>query len=267
MTFALRSSNNGVPMSGHIYLCGAGPGDPELLTLKTYRLLSEVSVVGVDKLVPEAIRRLIPAHVAIIETGRRCGDSNDTGVLHDALTSAALAGAKVMRLKAGDPMIFGRGGEEALDCVRLGIPFTIVPGISAALGAAAESCIPLTHRSLSRSVTLLTGRRSDSDTAAQFSPAHIPSEGTLVIYMASATIASNISAMLEAGWSRSTPCMVVENASRPDMHRTRCTLDELAWAARHHGKDSALLVIVGEAVTVSDTLLASLESLALEAVA
>src|SRR6266566_2803735 len=131
---------------GFVYLVGAGPGDPKLLTLRALEVLQSVDVVAHDELVPPTILEIVPASVERLRVGRRHGSGRTAYRLHPAVLERARAGAVVARLKSGDPLIFGQGGEEAEELAAAGIPFEVVPGVSAALGAAAAAGIPLTHR-------------------------------------------------------------------------------------------------------------------------
>src|SRR5271170_928188 len=163
---------------GKVWLVGAGPGDPELLTVRAYRLLTTARVLAYDELVSPAILALAPADAERIPVGRRAGGCrHHEARIHPDVVLRALEGKDVVRLKGGDPFVFGRGGEEAEELCAARVPFEVVPGISAALGAAAAAHIPLTHRECAASVTFVTAHaaQGDPDVAA-----NVPPEGTLV---------------------------------------------------------------------------------------
>jgi uroporphyrin-III C-methyltransferase len=151
---------------GRVYLVGAGPGDPDLLTIRAHRLLTSARIVAYDELVGPEILALVPPDAERISVGRRRGTCPNAPSIHPAVLERALRGFDVVRLKGGDPMIFGRGGEEAAELAALRIPFEVVPGISAALGAAASTGIPLTHRDAASSVTFATAHLREGTSGA-----------------------------------------------------------------------------------------------------
>src|SRR5215213_2132282 len=156
-------SSADTPLAGsrrHVAIVGAGPGDPELLTLKAARLIAHADVVLYDRLVSPQILALAPADAELIDVGKRPGGSHTQDVLNDLLVTVATPGRCVVRLKGGDPFLFGRGGEEIEVLVRHGISYEIVPGISSALAAPAAAGIPVTHRRVSRAVTVVTGHEA-----------------------------------------------------------------------------------------------------------
>lgn len=228
--------------SGFVYLVGAGPGDPRLLTLRAYELLRSASVVAHDELISDAILALIPADAERVAVGRRHGDGAVSYRLHPAVRDRALAGAHVVRLKCGDPLVFGRGGEEAEELSELGIGFEIVPGISAALGAASYAGIPLTHRGRASAVTLATGHDDTSRARG----------GTLVLYMAGRRLARNVERLIADGWSPTTPAAYVASATTRDQQVVCATLAELPAHAANVNLDAPALVIVGDVVGVRE---------------
>lgn len=245
-------------MSGRVDLVGAGPGDPGLLTVRALELLRAADVVAYDELVPEAILALAAPGAELLAVGRRChGQNRDPMRLHPAVLERARAGKRVVRLKAGDPLVFGRGGEEAEELAAAGVPFEIVPGVSAALGAAAATWIPLTHREVSSSVTFATGH----DLTAGGAPGRcewdqLGAGGTLVLYMASRSLAGNLARLVRRGRAASTPAAWISAATRPEQEVVVGTLADLAARVGEQRGSAPALVVVGEVVTVRERLLA-----------
>jgi len=238
---------------GTVFLVGAGPGDPELLTVRAHRLLSSANVLAHDELVPPAILALAPASAERIPVGRRAGGCRHHDVdLHPVVVARARAGRDVVRLKGGDPSIFGRVGEEAEALARAGVPFEIVPGISAALGAAASTAIPLTLRGVAASVTFVTahGRGDHGDDGMAKLAARVPREGTIVVYMGLGRIAETCAALVAAGRPRKTPAAIVARATLPGERVLEGTLGTLAArvAAATPPLPSPALLVVGEVV-------------------
>ncbi len=236
---------------GRVYLVGAGPGDPELLTLRAHRLVTTASIVAYDELVGPEILALVPVGAERIAVGRRKGTCPNAPSIHAEVIARALAGADVVRLKGGDPMIFGRGGEEAAELEALRIPFELVPGVSAALGAASSVGIPLTHRDAASSVTFATAHLR-----AQAGPAEVeslvrrvPAEGTVVLYMGVSTLAETARRLVEDGRPPHTPVAVVSRATLPDERLVVADLATIADAVREAALPTPALVIVGEVVS------------------
>jgi cob(I)alamin adenosyltransferase len=236
---------------GFVHLVGAGPGDPGLLTVRALELLRSAEVIAHDELVPHAILALAGSRAELISVGRRHhGSSRHPLRIHPEILARAAAGQVVVRLKCGDPFVFGRGGEEAEELAEAGIPYEVVPGVSAALGAAASALIPLTHREHSSDVTFATGHdllgckssRSDWDRLA--------GSGTLVLYMASRALGPNLARLVELGRSPSTPAAWIENATRPNEKFVTGTLASLASKVDGEQGEGPALVIVGEVVAV-----------------
>lgn len=222
-----------------MFLVGAGPGDPELLTLRAHRILTSAKIIAYDELVSQEILALAPNDAELVPVGRRRGTCPEAPAIHPIVLARALDGHDVVRLKGGDPMVFGRGGEEAEQLDALAIPFEIVPGISAALGAAASAGIPLTHRDAASSVTFTTAhRRHDA--------AGSPKPGTVVFYMGIATLRETAAALVAEGRAPETPVAVVAHATLPT---ERVVVADLATIAdRAEGLPTPALVIVGEVV-------------------
>lgn len=235
---------------GAAWLVGAGPGDPELLTIKALKVLQGAEVVIHDGLVSDEILALAPADARRISVAKRKSrHSYSQDEINRMIVAFALDGLKVVRLKGGDPFIFGRGGEELEACREAGVPCHVVPGVTAALAASASAGAPLTHRGSAQAVTFVTGHAAkggepDLDWASLARPNH-----TVVIYMGlslAGTIARNL---LAAGREAATPALIVENASRADERRVPTTLGQLEVAAADISGPA--LLIVGEAMALA----------------
>jgi len=235
-------------MPGKVYLVGAGPGDAELLTLKAWRLLQWADVVLHDDLVGREILGLIPASAEVENVGKRCGrQSARQEHIHERLVHHASLGRQVVRLKGGDPLLFGRGGEEIEALRKAGIDFEIVPGVTAALGAAAAAQIPLTHRQVSSALMVLTSHHASPD--ADPWPAQIPTNVTLVVYMPGYAYELTRSKLVKAGLSSRTPCAVISQASSPQEQIYRTTIGNLHLAPR---LPAPTLLVVGDVVRFAD---------------
>jgi uroporphyrinogen III methyltransferase / synthase len=229
---------------GHVALVGAGPGDPALLTLRAAELIRCAEVVAYDELVSEAVLAMVPGDVELLAVGRRVGAGALAHRLHPEVKARALAGRRVVRLKAGDPLIFGRGGEEAEELRDAGIDFEIVPGITAAVGAAASLGAPLTHRERAAELVFASGHRVD-DTVG-------PGGGrlgrTLALYMAAHQLVGSLAAIAARGWPATTPALLVAAATTIDEEVVRGTLATLAARSQERGvprSGHAALVLVG----------------------
>ena len=240
---------------GVVRLVGAGPGDPELLTVKAVRLLAAADVVVHDRLVSEGVLALIAPRARRLYVGKRRSQHSVPQAEVDALLVAlAREGLEVVRLKGGDPFVFGRGGEEMLACRAAGVPCEVVPGITAAQAVSALAGAPLTHRGLAQAVTLVTGhaapdgeggwREPDLDWAALARP-----NQTVAVYMGLATAPALAARLAAAGRSPSTPVLLVENASRADERRVLTTLAGLAQAAA--GLHGPTVLVVGETAAMA----------------
>jgi uroporphyrin-III C-methyltransferase/precorrin-2 dehydrogenase/sirohydrochlorin ferrochelatase len=249
---------------GKVWLVGAGPGDPDLLTVRAHRLLSSAQVVAYDELVAPAILAIAPEHAERIAVGRRAkGCRHHEGRIHPAVIERSLEGKDVVRLKGGDPFVFGRGGEEVEELAAAGVPFEVVAGISAALGAAAGANIPLTHRECASSVTLVTAHaaRDASDVASM-----VPREGTLVFYMGLGRIGETCAALVSSGRSPETPAAVISRATLPDERVVIGTLSTIASVVAEARVEAPALLVVGEVVSrrvVSPAIVEAVAKLAL----
>jgi uroporphyrin-III C-methyltransferase len=230
---------------GKVWLVGAGPGDPELLTCKALRLLGEADVVLHDDLVSAEILGLIPAGARKQNVGKRCGKKDiQQEEINALLVTFAQFGLRVVRLKSGDPMIFGRAGEEMEALRRAGVEFEVVPGVTSALGAAASAKISLTHRKAASAVAFLTSHQAKHAAPADWE-AWVRARATLVIYMPGYEYGEIVSRLIEAGMPAETTCAVVSRVTRSDEQILRTTLGALPGAAR---LAAPTLLFVGDAV-------------------
>ncbi|RMG33615.1 MAG: uroporphyrinogen-III C-methyltransferase [Gammaproteobacteria bacterium] len=240
---------------GRVYLVGAGPGDPGLLTVRALQLLQQPDVVVFDRLVSSQILDLIPAGVSRIDAGKRHGHhAMPQDQINELLVRLARSGRRVVRLKGGDPFIFGRGSEEALYLRRHGIEFEVVPGITAAAACSAYAGVPLTHRGLSRGVRLVTGHfRNDEPIDLDWQALADP-QATLVIYMGLANLDRLCQGLLAAGRASSTPAMAIQNGTTAEQRQLTATLGELPRAVRQARLGAPLLVVIGETVALAEQL-------------
>jgi uroporphyrin-III C-methyltransferase/precorrin-2 dehydrogenase/sirohydrochlorin ferrochelatase len=225
---------------GEVYLIGAGPGDPDLLTLRALQLLQQADVILYDRLIPGAILERARRDAERICVGKTSGEHAQQAHIHALLVQFARQGKRVARLKGGDPLLFGRGGEEIEVLATHGIPCIVVPGITAALGAAAAAGIPLTHRDLAHSVTFVTGH---DDGILDWPVLARPAQ-TVVVYMGVAQLARIASQLLAAGADPCLPTALIEQATLPRQRVLRAALrDVAALAAREHVAAPALLIV------------------------
>ena len=244
--------------TGTVYLVGAGPGDPELLTLRAARRLARAELVVHDGLVDPAILALARPGARLVSVAkRRARHTMPQDEINALLVREARAGSDVVRLKGGDPFIFGRGGEEAEACRAAGVPVEVVPGISAALGAAAAAQLPLTHRDAASIVSFVAGQckgLTEQDWAG------LAGKGrTLAIYMGVATAPLIAEKLMADGLAPDVPVAVIENASRTDMRVLRSSLAGLPRLVAREQVRSPALIVVGEVTARGDAALAELE--------
>ena len=227
-----------------VFLVGAGPGDPGLLTRRGEELLRAADVVVYDRLAPRALLELARPGAELVDVGKAPGHAEMTQTEINALLVARGAeGRAVVRLKGGDPFVFGRGGEEAEACIAAGIPFEIVPGITSAIAAAAYAGIPVTHRGVSTSFTVVTGHEDPAKGASDTRwDALARAGGTLVILMGAGRVAEIAKALIAGGRDESTPAAAVRFGTRPDQHTVRATLGTIAEA----GVESPSAIVVGD---------------------
>jgi len=239
---------------GEVYLVGAGPGDPELLTFKALRLMQQADVVIYDRLVTPEILDLTRRDAHKIYVGKKskyhCVPQQD---INSLLLEYAEKGHRVLRLKGGDPFIFGRGGEEAEELVKRQIPFQVVPGITSAAGASNYCGIPLTHRDYSHSVTFVTGHLKNDSCDLNW-PALAQKHQTLVIYMGLASLPTITENLVKHGLPASTPMAIIQNATRPNQKIVIGDLDNIVERVEDAGIVSPALIVVGEVINLYDVL-------------
>ncbi len=255
--FKFTGESGHVPRPACVTLVGAGPGDPELLTLKAARVLSTASIVLYDHLVSREVLKLVPPDADLVYVGK---ESAHHTLPQDAIVELMLRlardGRPVVRLKGGDPYTFGRGGEEAQALAEAGVPFEVIPGISAAQGAAACAGIPLTHRDHASSVQYVTGHlRSGQDETLRLDwPALVRPRQTLVIYMGLASLPVLSAQLIHHGMDPQTPAALVEAATLPTQRTLVGTVQSLPSLAQQHAVRSPALIIVGTVVSLQPML-------------
>jgi uroporphyrin-III C-methyltransferase len=236
-------------MKGKVYLVGAGQGDPELLTLKALRLLRTADAVLYDDLVPPEILHLASPAARLENVGKRSGAKKiRQEEINFLMVELAASGLQVVRLKSGDPLIFGRAGEEIDALRKAGIPCEIVPGVTSALGAAAAAQIPLTHRQSSHALVLITGHQAFESDPADWSKL-VSSGATLAIYMPGKEYSEIAERLVSAGLKREVPCAIISRATTVHQQVHRTTIADLP---RSPHMASPTLLVVGEVVGLAD---------------
>jgi len=246
---ASRKTSTSEAQRGHVYLAGAGPGNPEYLTLRTVRLLETADLILPDDLVSPEILELAHEAAEIIPVGKRCGQPRITQAeIHVLMIDAAQAGKSVLRLKSGDPLIFGRAGEEIQALREAGIPFEIVPGITAAFAVAANLQTPLTDRSAASKLILATAHHAAGK--VQLTPkwaGTFPQDATLVIYMPGRHFRALADDLIRSGIGAETPCVAVSKASTPEEQVHAATLGTIEDSAVG---PAPVILLVGAAIQV-----------------
>jgi uroporphyrin-III C-methyltransferase len=244
----VRSAGRATP--GTVYLVGAGPGDPDLLTAKALRLLRTADAVLHDDLVSHEVLHLISASAQVLNVGKRCGEKKiSQEEVNFLMITLAGTGMNVVRLKSGDPLIFGRAGEEIAALRRAGIVYEVVPGVTSALGAAAQAHIPLTHRAASSALVFITAHQAAGSDPADWNKL-AGGGATLVIYMPGRDSSEIAEKLKAAGLSEETPCALISRATTPQQQAWVTTLSDLSKAP-HLAAPS--LLIVGEVVRFAET--------------
>ncbi len=247
----LHELTNPAEGSGEVHLVGAGPGDPELLTIKAHRALESADVVVHDRLVNPEILDLARRDAERIHVGKRVGDhSMGQDDINALLVELARAGKRVVRLKGGDPFVFGRGGEELAALTAAGIPCHIVPGITAATGCAASAGIPLTQRGVANTCVFVTGHDRNGVAELDWDSLAKPGQ-TIVIYMGLGALAHMAGRLVAHGLAPATPVAVIENGTMPDERVIRGTLTDIADKAGDAGIGTPSLIVVGEVAALA----------------
>ncbi|MGB6008389.1 uroporphyrinogen-III C-methyltransferase [Castellaniella sp.] len=239
--------------AGHVWLVGAGPGDPDLITVKGVRALQAADVVIYDRLASAALLAHCRPDVVRISVGKRAGlHSVPQDGIHALLIAHARAGRNVVRLKGGDPFIFGRGGEEMIALRRQGIPVSIIPGVTAASGCAAATGIPLTHRDLAGGVSLIAAHRQEDARDLDWTALAADRQRTLVFYMGLSRAEHVGMELMLHGLSGTTPVALVACGTTSKQRAVRCLLADLGAVARRCDLVSPCLIVVGQVVALAD---------------
>ncbi len=243
------------PKPGTVYLVGGGPGDPELLTVKAHRVLQEADVVVFDRLVSPQIVDLVPADRTRVYVGKQSGNHTlPQDRINDLLVKLALTNERVVRLKGGDPYIFGRGSEEALYLAENDIPFEIIPGITAAAGISAATGIPLTHRGLATGTRFATGHgRDGTELDLDWNNLADPNT-TLVLYMGLAKLPELSARLIEAGLAPDTPAAAIANGTQTEQRQCVSTLAGLPSEMAELGFTTPVLFLIGRVVGLAHEL-------------
>jgi uroporphyrin-III C-methyltransferase len=235
---------------GWVWLAGAGPGDPGLASLLTLAAIAQADVIVTDALVNDALLSLARPDAKIIAAGKRGGKpSAKQDEISAQLVAQARKGTRVLRLKGGDPFVFGRGGEEAQALVRAGIPFRVVPGVTAGIGGLAYAGIPATHRDTNHAITFLTGHGAQGGLPDVDWGAIAKGSPTLVLYMARRHAGPIAARLMAAGRTASEPAAIISNASLPQQRTQITTLAELGAAAE--SSDTPAIIVIGENVRLA----------------
>ena len=242
--------------TGHVALVGGGPGAPDLITVLGRRLLAEADVVVTDKLAPRALLAALDPDVEIIDAGKAPHAHNLTqDKINELIVARALAGQRVVRLKGGDPFVFGRGGEEALGCVRAGVPFQVVPGVTSAIAVPAYAGIPVTHRGVTQDFAVVSAHLDPSQPGATVDwDALANGPGTLVLLMAVSHLDSVATELIKRGRDGATPVAVICDGTMPTQRVLTSTLAEVAADAAQAGIAPPAVVVIGDVVRLRESL-------------
>ncbi|HEY0140315.1 MAG TPA: uroporphyrinogen-III C-methyltransferase [Thermoanaerobaculia bacterium] len=240
---------------GTVYLVGAGPGDVRLLTLRAAELIATADLVALDALVSKEIAARIPKTAEVVYVGKRAAAHTlPQDQINALLVKEAKSGKKVVRLKGGDPFVFGRGGEEAEELVAAGVPVEIVPGISSAIAGPAYAGIPVTHRSYATSVTLVTAHEADDGSTGIKWPALAQLDGTIVFMMGFANLANIVHRLIEYGMTPERGCAVISKGTRFDQRTVAGTLRNIEARVAEANLETPALIVVGDVVKLHETI-------------
>jgi uroporphyrin-III C-methyltransferase len=242
--------------NGKVFLVGSGPGDPELLTLKADRLIKSADVMVCDQLPGKEILESIPESVEKIDAGKSAGNHKlSQNEINQVLINKAREGKTVVRLKGGDPYIFGRGGEEAEELVKEGINFEVVPGITSAIAVPAYAGIPLTHRDHASMVTFITGHEDPTKDESSLDWESLANfEGTIVILMGVKRLKQNTQQLIKHGKDPKTPVAIIENGTHSDQRVTVGSIESIADIAEDRGVKPPAITVIGDVVKLRNKL-------------
>ena len=238
---------------GKVFLAGSGPGDPELITLKTYRLIQEADVIIYDRLINDSLLSYAKKDCEMIYVGKISGNhSKQQHEINALLYEKSLTCKTVLRLKGGDPFVFGRGGEEALHLALKGVPFEIVPGVTSAIAVPAYAGIPITHRGLAVSFRVVTGHKAVEKDLSQLDWPSFAMDETIVFLMGLKNLPKIAQKLIEIGKEPSLPCAVIESGTTMNQKVIVAPLSEIAHKAKE--VQSPAVIVVGKVVTLRDQL-------------
>lgn len=245
--------------TGKVYLVGAGPGDAELLTVKAVKAILNAQAVVYDRLVSDGVMQLVPPSAQLHFVGKACKKkAMEQEDIQALLVTLAQSGLRVVRLKGGDPLFFGRGGEEALELVKHNIPFEIIPGITSAQGVGAYAGIPLTHRGLATGVRFITGHRTAEESSEMPLELNWPSladpETTLVVYMGLANLKIIASELIAHGLPSDFPAAAISHGTTPSQRIILADLATLEASVKAANLETPVLVIIGKVANLAPTL-------------
>lgn len=249
MTVDTETTPHAGPCRGEVYLVGAGPGDPDLLTLRALKLMARAEVVIYDRLVGDEILEMVPAAAERVFVGKmRDRHVMPQPRINALMVARAWAGLRVLRLKGGDPFVFGRGGEEALALVAAGVPFRIVPGVTAGIGGLAYAGIPVTHRDVNSAVTFVTGHDAMGEVPGGLDWSAIARSPVIVLYMALKQLDPIARILIEAGRPPNEPTAIVSRASTTAQRVIEVPLSGLAAAVGGAAVEAPAVVVIGDVV-------------------
>lgn len=249
-----------ISMTGKVYIVGAGPGDFELLTLKALRVLREADVILYDELVGEDIKSFLKTlNAELIDVGKRIGKhKKKQEEINELMVKLAEEGKTVIRLKGGDPFVFGRGGEEAEYLAEKGIPFEVIPGITSAVAVPAYAGIPITHRKFDPAVVFITGREAKERLNWK---ALAELNATIVILMGITNLEKNVRNLIENGKDPKTPVAIIEKGCTPRQRVVISTLENIVEVAKKENVHPPAIVVVGDVVRIRDKLVKFLQNM------